>query len=180
MPDSGLADGATLTSAFYDDYIREQVIVTCLSSARPSSVEGRCIYETDTDRMMVYNGAAWAVVNEPAQTYTPTLTNVTGGTVSAEYVRVRDKVWVEGNITAGTATAAGVITVSLPSGLAVTSRRDVIPVSVILRVGGVFGRVVAGRVQSSGTEITIYASNAAGNFTLGQDVICAFSLSYSI
>jgi len=32
----------------------------CTSSTRPASpYEGQCIYETDTDKLLVYNGSAW-------------------------------------------------------------------------------------------------------------------------
>lgn len=48
--------------------------------------------------------------------YTPTLGNVTGGTVAGRYVRMGKLGFVLMSITAGTATANGVITISLPSG----------------------------------------------------------------
>ena len=62
MPDAGLADGSVLTSANYDTYLRQQVVTTCLSSARPTGVEGRIIAETDTDRILTYSGSAWVRV----------------------------------------------------------------------------------------------------------------------
>lgn len=62
MPDSNLVDDGVLTSTFYNTYIREQVVVTCTSGTRPSAVEGRLIYETDTDLLRVYNGSTWAQI----------------------------------------------------------------------------------------------------------------------
>ena len=59
MPDAGLADGSVLTSANYDTYLRQQVVVQCTSSTRPTGVEGRIIAETDTDRVLIYDGASW-------------------------------------------------------------------------------------------------------------------------
>ena len=59
MPDAGLADGSVLTSANYDTYLRQQVVTQCTSGTRPTGVEGRIIAETDTDRVLVYDGAAW-------------------------------------------------------------------------------------------------------------------------
>jgi hypothetical protein len=62
VPDSNLADIGVLTSSFYNTYIREQVIVTCTSATRPTGVEGRRIYETDTDLEYVHNGTSWILV----------------------------------------------------------------------------------------------------------------------
>jgi len=59
MPDAGLADGSVLTSANYDSYLREQVIATGLSGARPTGKEGRVIASTDTDRLECYDGTNW-------------------------------------------------------------------------------------------------------------------------
>lgn len=40
----------------------------CTSSTRPASpFEGQAIFETDTDRMLIWNGTTWVVPNAPAQ-----------------------------------------------------------------------------------------------------------------
>jgi hypothetical protein len=40
----------------------------CTSTTRPASpFEGQVIFETDTDRLYVYNGTAWVIPNSPAQ-----------------------------------------------------------------------------------------------------------------
>jgi hypothetical protein len=62
VPDSNLADTSVLTSTFYNTYVREQVVVTCTSATRPTGVEGRHIYETDTDLVYVHNGTGWEQV----------------------------------------------------------------------------------------------------------------------
>jgi hypothetical protein len=59
MPDAGLADGSVLTSANYDTYLRQQVVTQCTSGTRPTGVEGRIIAETDTDRVLIYDGSSW-------------------------------------------------------------------------------------------------------------------------
>ena len=42
----------------------------CTSSTRPASpYEGQAIFETDTDRMLIYNGTAWIVINGGASSY---------------------------------------------------------------------------------------------------------------
>jgi hypothetical protein len=48
----------------------------CTSSTRPASpFEGQMIYETDTDRVLVYNGTAW-VLTSSAGSYSPTSATV--------------------------------------------------------------------------------------------------------
>jgi len=40
----------------------------CTSSTRPTTpFEGQAIFETDTDRMYIWNGTAWVIPNSPAQ-----------------------------------------------------------------------------------------------------------------
>ena len=40
----------------------------CTSTTRPASpYEGQAIFETDTDRMLIWNGTAWVIPNAPAQ-----------------------------------------------------------------------------------------------------------------
>jgi hypothetical protein len=40
----------------------------CTSSTRPTApYEGQVIYETDTDRVLVWNASAWVIPNSPAQ-----------------------------------------------------------------------------------------------------------------
>ena len=40
----------------------------CTSSTRPATpYEGQMIYETDTDKVLIYNGTAWVIPNAPAQ-----------------------------------------------------------------------------------------------------------------
>ena len=49
----------------------------------------RPLYETDTDRVLVYTGAAWVILAEPEQSWSPTMTGYTvgDGTWSAQYHR---------------------------------------------------------------------------------------------
>jgi hypothetical protein len=40
----------------------------CTSSTRPATpFEGQAIFETDTDRMLIWNGTTWVIPNAPAQ-----------------------------------------------------------------------------------------------------------------
>lgn len=55
--------GSVLTAADVNDYLMKQAVIACTSGTRPSAPnEGMTIFETDTDRMMIYNGAAWAEI----------------------------------------------------------------------------------------------------------------------
>lgn len=57
MPSLELAAGQVLTAAHTNTYWMRQAIATGLSSARPTGYEGRAVYDTDTDALMVYASA---------------------------------------------------------------------------------------------------------------------------
>lgn len=97
----------------------------CTSSTRPASpFEGQVIYETDTDKIMSYNGSAWRFVSVPSSTdptastsYAPTWTSLTvgNGTVSFNHLRINNLVLVRGSLTFGSTTSvSGYIRFSLP------------------------------------------------------------------
>lgn len=96
--------------------------IKCTSSTRPTGnlYAGLEIFETNTKRVWIYDGSAWIIISDQAgATYTPTLTNITGGTASGKYRYLNAKtIHIQAAITAGTWTTAGtVVTVSLPSGI---------------------------------------------------------------
>lgn len=95
--------------------------------------------------------------------YTPTLTNVTTGTSAGRYVRMGKLGFFSVGISAGTATAAGTISVSLPSGWTT--------VSVIQAVPAVNSNAVCtATVAASGTTVVVRADAAGTNFGLGASV----------
>jgi len=54
--------GEVLTAADVNAFLMKQTLIVCTSSTRPSSpAEGWHIYETDTNKILVYDGAAWEV-----------------------------------------------------------------------------------------------------------------------
>lgn len=120
MPDSGIADGATFSSAFWDSYVREQVCVTCTSSTRPTNVEGRLIYETNTDRLLLGTGSGsnWITIAEPPQNWTPTWTQsatISHTVTAAKYKRMDGRCRGWANLSATSAgTASNTIICSLP------------------------------------------------------------------
>ena len=57
---SNVVTGGTISAASWGNLIRDTTVQVTTSSARPSSpTEGMLIYETDTDRVMVYDGTSW-------------------------------------------------------------------------------------------------------------------------
>ena len=98
------------------------------STTRPSSPwEGQTIYETDTDKMLVYGGSAWLYTSTPQsteigawQTWTPTVTPGSGTgftftTNSARYSQVNKIVTCNFDITCTTVgSASGVLNITVP------------------------------------------------------------------
>lgn len=57
-------------------------VLPCSSTTRPTGFDlhpGRVIYEVDTFRTLEWDGTGWIIMAEPAQTWAPTLTNITIG-----------------------------------------------------------------------------------------------------
>lgn len=96
-------------------------------------------------------------------TYTPTTTNVTGGTVTGRFRKLGKLGVLHIQFTAGTATAAGVITASLPAGWTTLT----LGVQGLNANNGATGIVYA---YASGTTVTVGSSTAGANFTLGASV----------
>ena len=116
--------GATISKTNLDAVAR-QVLITCTSTTRPASPdEGMSIYETDTDRILIWTGSTWLIVCEPWQTFTPTLNGATldptlgsGSTATSRYQRSYGLVTYQGIVqfgTSGTAAGTGDYTISLP------------------------------------------------------------------
>lgn len=89
----------------------------CTSTNRPTTpYEGQVIYETDTDKVLVYNGTAWVIPNSPAQNpaglefisttsfTTGTSVSLTTGTFTTAYTNYLLK--VEITVTAATGATA--------------------------------------------------------------------------
>lgn len=62
MPFKTFVAGETLTSSDVNTYLAKQAVIVCTSGTRPGApVEGMCIYETDTDRLLSYDGTTWTL-----------------------------------------------------------------------------------------------------------------------
>lgn len=170
MPDSGLTDNVSFyTSSFHDTYVRQQVVTTCTSATRPTAVEGRVIYETDTDLLLVYDGSAWVTaIDVGMSSYSPTLTNITigNGTQAHNWKSLGGKtILVHNRITFGTTTSftgwpliAPPATLNVAGNFVILGRfqgADVAP-----------GNNYAGGVAfNSGTQVGCYTFGAAGLMT---------------
>jgi hypothetical protein len=95
--------------------------------------------------------------------YTPTTTNITAGTVAGRYTRLGKLGLFSIGISAGTATAAGVITLTLPSGWTTAAVLQVVPA-----VNS--AAVISATAAASGTTVTVRADAAGTNWTLGASL----------
>jgi len=138
------------------------------SGTRPTGVdvyEGLHIWETDTDRWMMYDGANWLCMAEPAQSYTPTLTNITLGNGSLAFAYKRSDGYCDyyGRFTLGsTSVITGQMGFSLPfSAHSVFASHNG---SILIQDTGTalfsgFG------YTTTVSRLDIYANNAVGTYT---------------
>ena len=108
--------GEIATASDVNTYLMKQAVIVCTSGTRPSSpVEGMVIYETDTDNLKVWDGAAWQTIAGPAAwstfatTWTAVTTNPTigNGTITARYRQEGKTVHYAGRILMGSTTTYG-------------------------------------------------------------------------
>lgn len=139
----------------------------CTSSTRPTGVEGLEIYETDTDRVLVYDGTNWKNTAEigATSTWTPTLAqsgSVTKTTNIANYSHIGRRTRGEAHVTAtGAGGGATGITLTTPDTMVYSGSP-----SVAVGSGGTFDASAAVFYQGfvtpiSSTTIAIWAHNAA-------------------
>lgn len=103
------------------EFLHDNRRVVCTSSTRPGTpFEGLEIYETDTDRIYIYDGSTWVLHNVLSQwiNYTPTLTQsgtVTKTVAYSRYHKVGRKVTFQAYCSAtGSGTGSNIVTLSLP------------------------------------------------------------------
>lgn len=121
MPDAALTDNVSYyTATFHDTYVRQQVVTTCTSGTRPTGVEGRCIFETDTNLLLTYDGSSWVQMGATGAwvSWTPTVTqsgSVTVTNTRSRYTRHGRTIHFSINVSVtGSGTASNEIVVSLP------------------------------------------------------------------
>lgn len=119
MPYSTLVSGTTITASWANANVRDQVITPFASAAARASaitspVEGMATYQTDTDTLDLYDGAAWKIGlslvwtsftgNWTAASVNPTIGN---GTKTAFYVRMGRTVFAKYKIVMGSTSTYG-------------------------------------------------------------------------
>ena len=113
-----------------------------------ASVTAFGVPTSDALQALVSAGTAW----------TPTLGNVTTGTVTATYTQVGKLVYISVEFTAGTATAAAVVTLSTPGSLSAVRTQGLIAMNA--------GAMRSARVTT--TTITLCADTTGANFGAGM------------
>lgn len=162
----------TLTAADVNDYLMEQAVIAAESTDRPTPQEGMMIWETNTNRLKVYDGSGWKDVWATG-TYTPTLAGMaigTGGGASntAAFGYAGGVLTVAGRIVFGTSgvtlPGAGDITVTVPSGFTMTSSVDVsTPIGDVSL--GAAGAISPGVCWwNTSTTVRFLALNSAGTY----------------
>lgn len=174
-------NGAIFTDTDANDYLMEQVIISCTSGTRPSSPnDGMTLWETDTERYTSWNAtlAAWVVLGQMlAGTYTPTLTAVTtnptlgtGGSASGRYTMYGGKfVTCHGTIAFGTSGAnagSGQYLIALPFAASSAITGGVPSVgSGLIRCAG--STAIVNFFASSGSSTMAAITVAGGNMASG-------------
>jgi hypothetical protein len=122
--------------------INKQSPTLCTSSTRPTGgnlYEGVIITETDTERVLYYDGTNWVILAEPQQTWTPTWTNLTIGNATQTGRYKRSDGWcdISLTVTLGSTTTVGtdpqftlpVATAGMPAGALSVAALDLSPIA---------------------------------------------------
>lgn len=172
------------------DHFNELELLTCTSGTRPGSpVTNKLIYETDTLRILHWNGSAWKIVADfgPRRTYTPTwvqLGTIAKTTVRSEYRYVGREVSGVVFLTATNGGSSGnIMTVTTPVTAAWASNQAVgagtytngsanFPLVVWLNSTGTFSFIPAWTASTNyfGTQTLFYTSGAAANTSFAPTV----------
>lgn len=118
MPFKTFADTNILNASDVNTYLMKQSVIVCTSSTRPSSPnEGMSIYETDTDRFLIYSGTSWTMFlsvgwigwDPPTLSYGSTGTdwNLGNSTFTSGYFRTGNTVIARMRIAWGTTAVFG-------------------------------------------------------------------------
>ena len=184
MADKYFGDMATLTADEWNDNAVDQAVCTVTSGTRPTGVEGRLIYETDTKRTLRYDGASWLVVWQPWTAFTPSWSNlsVSDGTQEAGYAIMAGVVYCRGAITFGSTTSiTGTPTLTPPVATDATRCPTYTPVGVTYyrddsASANRYGRPIT---ASTGTAVQMRYMDTSGTYTAATTVSSSAPFSWA-
>lgn len=144
----------------------------CTSGTRPvAPTEGAQIYETDTDRVYLYTGGAWALISAHGayETFTPTLTQSATPTKTvtrAAYHRSGRRISGDSVLTlTGAGTASNNIVVGLPVAMATTDPSTILGYGWLFKIAtGFLHFFTLLRQNSTSCVLLVNASGAAGGY----------------
>ena len=122
------ADAQTLPAADLNTYLMKQAVIVCTASTRPSSpVEGMAVYETDTDKLLIYTTAT-TTWQPPWNLPWGYITSNSSGTVQSGITAVTD---LNGSSVTWTPVAGRRYRITMSGGISATVADDVANVQMI-------------------------------------------------
>lgn len=136
------------------------------SSTRPTGANryvGQRIYETDTNRELLYDGTGWVIMYEPPQTWAVATTGITGGSIAttgSTYQRSGGTCRIEGRLSWG-ATPSGVTNpvITLPFAVAFLAGNQ-LSFAMYDNAGTSYEGMHAGAVAAS-SSVALYAADGS-------------------
>lgn len=169
--------GSVLTAADLNDYLMEQTVIGCLSTGRPTGQAGMKISESDTGRELHHDGTNWIIDSEPAQSWTPTWSNITlgNGTVAAWYKRASGDCRFYVALTFGTTTSvSGRLGITVP----ITLYNTLEPATFTAQAQDV-GTATYGLICSPSTSTVFYVDAIGTASTYGSATSSSASIPFS-
>lgn len=159
--------GGKITAAMYNELADAPRFYTWPTSAQRASTtsmsKGDFGYQVDTDITYRFDGSTWREWYVPWRAYTPTTTNVSGGTIAASYTRLGDLVQVSIMHTFAGANLTGQPTYSLPVNHLNTSV-EWLEGTVLLRDNSPAAEYLGVVRKNSTTAIAPYSFLASGTY----------------
>lgn len=162
------APGDLLTDTRMDEVMRQGIIPFASTAARDSALAGILAeplytYQTDTNEITYYDGAAWRTIYKPPTSWTPSWTNLSvgNGVVTASYSRSGDSVQANVKLVLGsTSSVSGSVSTTLP--VATTSTQPHVGGAVLTDAGT---RTYCGNSFQNGSSITVFHTEGVGTIT---------------
>jgi hypothetical protein len=162
VPDS--APPSPVTTSWITTVLRQQAISVVTSGTTPTAVEGRMIYETDTDALRLYDGGGWVRQYEGWQSYTPTWGGITigSGASTGAYVRRGGNCLFVARLVLSSTTMTGPLTVNPPINAGSAADLDVC--KVVFSDTSATAASVGHAAGASTSSISLWAINSAGTY----------------